>query len=366
MRRRCAARGASRSTSICRRTSIPATPSARTASATCSSPAATACAQGRRPRLPTARSSTSTIPGAIPTTGSSRASRPKARRSSRRGDYFYMVTAVGGTAGPPTGHMVIAARSHSIHGPWENCPHNPLVRTTDAREKWWSRGHATLVEGPGGRLVERLSRLRERLLDARPPDAARSASNGPTTAGSASSARIFRSRFRSPRSCKASRTASRSPTISARTNSASSGRSTIPATTSARAWPTTHGALVLTGKGDSPANCSPHHLHHRRPGLSLRGRDRSRRRGHRRRALLLQQAHVLRPRLQRAPDGAPSHRHRRNAARSPTASTGGCSSASRTTGTSSRSTPRPTARPGPSSTCRWKCPAITTTSPTIS
>ena len=61
-----------------------------------------------------------------------------------------MVTAVGGTAGPPTGHMVIAARSKSIHGPWENCPHNPLVRTTDAREKWWSRGHATLVEGPEG------------------------------------------------------------------------------------------------------------------------------------------------------------------------------------------------------------------------
>ena len=61
-----------------------------------------------------------------------------------------MVTAVGGTAGPPTGHMVIAARSKSIHGPWENCPHNPLVRTTDAREKWWSRGHATLVEGPKG------------------------------------------------------------------------------------------------------------------------------------------------------------------------------------------------------------------------
>jgi beta-xylosidase len=47
--------------------------------------------------------------------------------------------------------MVIAARARSIHGPWEHCPHNPLVRTADAREKWWSRGHASLVEGPGGR-----------------------------------------------------------------------------------------------------------------------------------------------------------------------------------------------------------------------
>src|SRR3546814_13307725 len=59
-----------------------------------------------------------------------------------------MITAVGGTAGPPTGHMVIAARSKSIHGPWENCPANPLVRTRSAVEKWWSRGHETLVEGP--------------------------------------------------------------------------------------------------------------------------------------------------------------------------------------------------------------------------
>jgi beta-xylosidase len=73
---------------------------------------------------------------------------PEGPKVLRHGRYFYMITAVGGTAGPPTGHMVIAARSTSIHGPWENCPHNPLVRTTDAREKWWSRGHATVFEGP--------------------------------------------------------------------------------------------------------------------------------------------------------------------------------------------------------------------------
>ena len=75
---------------------------------------------------------------------------PEGPKVTRHGGYFYLVTAVGGTAGPPTGHMVIAARSRSIHGPWENCPHNPLVRTTDVRERWWSRGHATLVEGPAG------------------------------------------------------------------------------------------------------------------------------------------------------------------------------------------------------------------------
>ena len=68
----------------------------------------------------------------------------------RHGEYFYLITAVGGTAGPPTGHMVIAARSKSIHGPWEHCPHNPIVRTKSAEEPWWSRGHASLVEGPAG------------------------------------------------------------------------------------------------------------------------------------------------------------------------------------------------------------------------
>ena len=67
-----------------------------------------------------------------------------------RNDWLYLVTAVGGTAGPSTGHMVIAARSRSVHGPWEHCPTNPLVRTLSDDEPWWSRGHATLVEGPGG------------------------------------------------------------------------------------------------------------------------------------------------------------------------------------------------------------------------
>ncbi|GAA1981281.1 family 43 glycosylhydrolase [Microbacterium pumilum] len=67
----------------------------------------------------------------------------------RKDDWFYLVSAVGGTAGPPTGHMVIVARSRSVHGPWENHPRNPIARTTDAGDRWWSRGHATLVPGTG-------------------------------------------------------------------------------------------------------------------------------------------------------------------------------------------------------------------------
>lgn len=75
---------------------------------------------------------------------------PEGPKVMKRGDYYYLVTAVGGTAGPPTGHMVIVARARSLAGPWEDHPRNPLVRTVDNAEKWWSRGHATLVEGPGG------------------------------------------------------------------------------------------------------------------------------------------------------------------------------------------------------------------------
>jgi beta-xylosidase len=75
---------------------------------------------------------------------------PEGPKVTRHGDYYYLILAVGGTAGPPTGHMVIAARSRSINGPWEQHPRNPLVHTAALDEKWWSRGHATLVEGPKG------------------------------------------------------------------------------------------------------------------------------------------------------------------------------------------------------------------------
>nr|WP_235605882.1 family 43 glycosylhydrolase [Rhodanobacter thiooxydans] len=75
---------------------------------------------------------------------------PEGPKLLRRGDWFYLVSAVGGTAGPPTSHMVIVARSRSVHGPWQNCPHNPIVHTQSAAEPWWSRGHATFIEGPAG------------------------------------------------------------------------------------------------------------------------------------------------------------------------------------------------------------------------
>lgn len=68
----------------------------------------------------------------------------------RRGKYFYMLSAEGGTAGPPTSHMVIVARARSIDGPWENSPLNPLVHTYSATEHWWSKGHGTMVDDVNG------------------------------------------------------------------------------------------------------------------------------------------------------------------------------------------------------------------------
>lgn len=69
---------------------------------------------------------------------------------SKRGDYYYLTVAEGGTAGPATSHMVVSARAKSPLGPWENSPHNPVLRTMDASEKWWSKGHATIIDDVKG------------------------------------------------------------------------------------------------------------------------------------------------------------------------------------------------------------------------
>lgn len=68
----------------------------------------------------------------------------------KRGEYYYLISAEGGTAGPPTSHMCVIARSKSALGPWENSPYNPMVHTYSADEEWWSKGHGTLIDDAEG------------------------------------------------------------------------------------------------------------------------------------------------------------------------------------------------------------------------
>ncbi len=67
-----------------------------------------------------------------------------------RGEYYYLISAQGGTAGPASAHMCVAARSKHPMGPWENCPHNPIVHTESRAERWWCRGHGTIFEDHQG------------------------------------------------------------------------------------------------------------------------------------------------------------------------------------------------------------------------
>jgi len=68
----------------------------------------------------------------------------------KHGDYYYLTVAEGGTAGPATSHMIISARSKSLFGPWGNSPYNPIERTKNNSERWWSKGHGTIFEDAKG------------------------------------------------------------------------------------------------------------------------------------------------------------------------------------------------------------------------
>ncbi|WP_233532150.1 family 43 glycosylhydrolase [Paenibacillus alkalitolerans] len=68
-----------------------------------------------------------------------------------RDGYYYLTVAVGGTAGPPTSHMAVSSRSRTPFGPWEHSPYNPIVHTYSAAERWWSKGHGSLIDSEDGR-----------------------------------------------------------------------------------------------------------------------------------------------------------------------------------------------------------------------
>lgn len=67
----------------------------------------------------------------------------------RRGDWYYLMTAEGGTG---YGHVVTLARSATIDGPYEVCPDNPILTARDDDDLPLQKaGHASLVETGNGR-----------------------------------------------------------------------------------------------------------------------------------------------------------------------------------------------------------------------
>ena len=65
----------------------------------------------------------------------------------KRDGWYYLLTAEGGTS---YGHMVAIARSKSVWGPYESCPHNPILSNRHAYEQIHGTGHADLVQAADG------------------------------------------------------------------------------------------------------------------------------------------------------------------------------------------------------------------------
>ena len=72
---------------------------------------------------------------------------PESPHLYRRGDYWYLMIAEGGTE---RGHGVSIARGHSPDGPFEGHPANPVLSARSTSRPVQNTGHADLVETPGG------------------------------------------------------------------------------------------------------------------------------------------------------------------------------------------------------------------------
>ena len=66
----------------------------------------------------------------------------------RRGDWFYLFYSGNGCCGPDCNYALGVARSHSLLGPWQKNPANPILA---ANETWKCPGHGSIVSDPQGR-----------------------------------------------------------------------------------------------------------------------------------------------------------------------------------------------------------------------
>lgn len=72
---------------------------------------------------------------------------PEAPHIYRIGEWYYLMIAEGGTE---YGHMETIARSKRPDGPFESCPHNPILTHRSRLSTIHATGHADLVQTPEG------------------------------------------------------------------------------------------------------------------------------------------------------------------------------------------------------------------------
>jgi len=72
---------------------------------------------------------------------------PEGPHLFRRGKWYYAMLAEGGTF---YGHCVTIARSESLNGPWEECPHNPILIQEDPSHPIQRSGHGKMVDAGNG------------------------------------------------------------------------------------------------------------------------------------------------------------------------------------------------------------------------
>lgn len=68
---------------------------------------------------------------------------PEAPHLYKINGYYYLMIAEGGTE---YGHMVTIARSMDPYGPYESCPHNPILSNRSMKCSIHATGHADLVQ----------------------------------------------------------------------------------------------------------------------------------------------------------------------------------------------------------------------------
>ncbi len=72
---------------------------------------------------------------------------PEAPHIYKINGYYYLMLAEGGTE---YGHMVTMQRAKDIYGPYEKCPHNPILSHRDTPGPIQATGHADIVEDQNG------------------------------------------------------------------------------------------------------------------------------------------------------------------------------------------------------------------------